>query len=81
MIIATFTGAGTSTNTKPGPQVDSDVVEVKKDQGDTMGYVYLGSHNFTPSAWGRLSGSAFTPVLNVGVCCIVKFPTYALWIR
>jgi tyrosyl-DNA phosphodiesterase 1 len=81
MIIATFIGAGTSVDTKPGPQVDSDIVEVEKDQDDTMGYVYLGSHNFTPSAWGTLSGSGFTPVLNVGVCYIVEFPTYALWIR
>ncbi|KAH9966318.1 tyrosyl-DNA phosphodiesterase-domain-containing protein [Lactifluus volemus] len=45
--------------------LDSDVVEVKKDQADTIGYVYVGSHNFTPSAWGTLSGSGFTPVLNV----------------
>ena len=29
------------------------------------GWVYVGSHNFTPSAWGTLSGSAFTPILNV----------------
>ena len=30
-----------------------------------VGWAYLGSHNFTPSAWGTLSGSAFTPILNV----------------
>ena len=29
------------------------------------GWAYVGSHNFTPSAWGTLSGSAFSPVLNV----------------
>ena len=29
------------------------------------GWVYVGSHNFTPSAWGTLSGSSFTPILNV----------------
>jgi tyrosyl-DNA phosphodiesterase-1 len=30
-----------------------------------IGWAYIGSHNFTPSAWGTLSGSAFNPVLNV----------------
>ncbi|KAK7445706.1 hypothetical protein VKT23_014702 [Stygiomarasmius scandens] len=30
-----------------------------------VGWVYLGSHNFTPSAWGTVSGSAFNPVLNI----------------
>jgi tyrosyl-DNA phosphodiesterase-1 len=30
-------------------------------------WLYLGSHNFTASAWGTLSGSGFNPVLNVRV--------------
>ncbi|EDR09713.1 uncharacterized protein LACBIDRAFT_319104 [Laccaria bicolor S238N-H82] len=30
-----------------------------------LGWSYLGSHNFTPSAWGNLSGSSFNPVLNI----------------
>ncbi|KAL1690371.1 hypothetical protein GGG16DRAFT_92394 [Schizophyllum commune] len=30
-----------------------------------LGWVYVGSHNFTQSAWGTLSGSGFNPVLNV----------------
>lgn len=34
-----------------------------------LGWAYVGSHNFTPSAWGTLSGSGFNPVLNV--CCPV----------
>ena len=29
------------------------------------GWLYMGSHNFTPSAWGTLSGTAFNPTLNV----------------
>ena len=29
------------------------------------GWAYVGSHNFTPSAWGTLSGSSFNPILNV----------------
>ncbi|KAF8498085.1 phospholipase D/nuclease [Russula emetica] len=65
MIIATFLGAGSSLDKDPGSDSDSDVVEVKGDQGDIVGYAYVGSHNFTPSAWGTLSGSGFTPTLNV----------------
>ncbi|KAG8952310.1 hypothetical protein FRC04_004738 [Tulasnella sp. 424] len=29
------------------------------------GWCYIGSHNFTPSAWGNLSGSADSPIMNV----------------
>jgi len=65
MIIATFLGAGSSPDEDPDSDSDSDVVEVKGDQGDIVGYAYVGSHNFTPSAWGTLSGSGFTPTLNV----------------
>jgi tyrosyl-DNA phosphodiesterase-1 len=28
-------------------------------------WFYVGSHNFSVSAWGALSGSGFNPVLNV----------------
>lgn len=31
------------------------------------GWAYVGSHNFTPSAWGTLSGSGFNPTLNVSI--------------
>lgn len=34
-------------------------------RGPAVGWIYVGSHNFTPSAWGTLSGSGFTPILNV----------------
>ncbi|PAV15621.1 phospholipase D nuclease [Pyrrhoderma noxium] len=30
-----------------------------------VGWVYVGSHNFTHSAWGSLSGSTASPVLNI----------------
>ncbi|KAJ3753165.1 tyrosyl-DNA phosphodiesterase-domain-containing protein [Lentinula raphanica] len=30
-----------------------------------VGWAYLGSHNFTPSAWGMLSGSAFRPIMTI----------------
>ncbi|KAH9957834.1 tyrosyl-DNA phosphodiesterase-domain-containing protein [Russula dissimulans] len=65
MIIATFLGAASSPDKDLGSDADSDIVEVKKDQCDLVGYAYIGSHNFTPSAWGTLSGSGFIPILNV----------------
>ena len=50
---------------------DSDTDTDVSDDEDTsqsqanIGWAYVGSHNFTPSAWGTLSGSSFNPVLNV----------------
>jgi tyrosyl-DNA phosphodiesterase-1 len=29
------------------------------------GWLYVGSHNMTPSAWGTISGSSFQPILNI----------------
>lgn len=47
---------------------ESDTPENVPDvQREPIGWAYVGSHNFTPSAWGTLSGSAFNPTLNVGV--------------
>ena len=40
---------------------DSDIQVVEP----AAGWAYVGSHNFTPSAWGTLSGSSFNPILNV----------------
>lgn len=37
------------------------------------GWAYVGSHNFSPSAWGTLSGSALTPVLNVMMLFFITF--------
>jgi tyrosyl-DNA phosphodiesterase-1 len=68
MIIAKFQGAGSSPEKDFSSDADSDIVEVEKDQDDLLGYAYVGSHNFTPSAWGTLSGSGFTPILNASVC-------------
>jgi tyrosyl-DNA phosphodiesterase 1 len=51
--------SGTDTDTDMD---DDDVIEVKDEK---VGWAYIGSHNFTPSAWGNLSGSSFNPVLNV----------------
>lgn len=43
-----------------------------------LGWAYVGSHNFTPSAWGTLSGSGFNPVLNnVNYELGILFPLYS----
>ncbi|KAL4252985.1 tyrosyl-DNA phosphodiesterase family protein [Abortiporus biennis] len=43
----------------------SDENDSRKAVVPHVGWVYIGSHNFTPSAWGTLSGSGFNPTLNV----------------
>lgn len=51
---------------KPVDVDDSDTEDSDIEVVDApIGWGYLGSHNFTPSAWGNLSGSAFRPVLNI----------------
>ncbi|KAF6750434.1 tyrosyl-DNA phosphodiesterase-domain-containing protein [Ephemerocybe angulata] len=42
-------------------EVDDDIQEVTPG----VGWIYVGSHNFTPSAWGTMSGTGFTPILNI----------------
>lgn len=49
--------------------VDSSGVEVID---PAVGWVYVGSHNFTQAAWGTLSGTAFNPVLNVCIASAVR---------
>ncbi|KAJ6614239.1 hypothetical protein B0H10DRAFT_2191622 [Mycena sp. CBHHK59/15] len=39
--------------------------EEGKEKEKPHAWLYVGSHNFTPSAWGTLSGSGFNPVVNV----------------
>ncbi len=43
-------------------ETEDDEIQVVE---SAIGWAYVGSHNFTSSAWGTLSGSAFSPVLNV----------------
>ena len=70
MIIATFRDASPSAR---GKKQSSDTESSGSDDEDqevqlvnpAVGWAYVGSHNFTPSAWGTLSGTAFNPVLNV----------------
>ncbi len=68
MIVGTFRqsafGHAQDSGSETEPE-DDEVVEVAPKKSDVIGWAYVGSHNFTPSAWGTLSGSGFNPVLNV----------------
>lgn len=70
MILGTFRpsalGNAVSRSTAISVNDDDDIVEIPPPTAQCVGWAYVGSHNFTPSAWGTLSGSGFTPVLNVG---------------
>ena len=81
MMIAVFAGAGSSGDEVSNSEADSDIVEVKVDQDNVVGYAYVGSHNFTPSAWGTLSGSGFTPVLNVSAAVMQQASANVNWVR
>jgi tyrosyl-DNA phosphodiesterase-1 len=69
MIIATFK---VPTSLGKGQQPEDSETEDDSDDDiqiiqPAIGWAYIGSHNFTPSAWGTLSGSGFNPILNVSV--------------
>lgn len=67
MIIATMQRASAPARSrKEASDTEDDATddEVKIIE-PAVGWAYVGSHNFTPSAWGTLSGSAFNPILNV----------------
>ncbi|KAF8202034.1 hypothetical protein K438DRAFT_2015408 [Mycena galopus ATCC 62051] len=68
------------TESEPESSSDVEIVEVDeagnsvevegaggkgRGRGRPHAWLYMGSHNFTPSAWGTLSGSGFQPVLTV----------------
>ena len=72
MMIATFEDISASENLSRSTTVDTESdndIEIidgdGKEKRQVIGWTYVGSHNFTPSAWGTLSGSGFTPILNV----------------
>jgi len=69
MIIATKQGVSSSakSNRETSDAEDGDSVDSVEIIEPAIGWAYVGSHNFTASAWGTLSGSAFNPVLNVSV--------------
>lgn len=58
-----------SSATEPSSESDNEVEEVDPEcDASVLGWAYVGSHNFTPSAWGTLSGSSFQPIMNVSGC-------------
>ncbi|PPQ68438.1 hypothetical protein CVT25_007831 [Psilocybe cyanescens] len=55
-----------------GSELQNELSDTEDDTDDEVevidpgaGWAYVGSHNFTPSAWGTLSGSSFNPTLNI----------------
>ena len=77
MILGTFLPSAFSKTESRGKNVatsleDDDIVEVVPEDTKYIGWAYVGSHNFTPSAWGTLSGSAFNPILNVRHVLLVQ---------
>lgn len=73
MILATFCKPSINLHRSAGSSREDSEMENEENGSDfeqsvqtkLAGWVYVGSHNFTPSAWGTLSGSAFNPTLNV----------------
>lgn len=64
MIIATMQRTSSTKTEDSETEEDYSDEEVRIIE-PAVGWAYVGSHNFTPSAWGTLSGSAFNPILNV----------------
>ncbi|KAF8905618.1 tyrosyl-DNA phosphodiesterase-domain-containing protein [Mucidula mucida] len=51
-----------------GVDEDSDVEILEADgkkEAKAIAWAYVGSHNFTPSAWGNIQGSAFNPAITI----------------
>ncbi|KAJ6503816.1 tyrosyl-DNA phosphodiesterase I [Mycena sanguinolenta] len=71
MILGTLRSASTQDDdtkneaeSKSGSDVEvADAAE--KPSRQPHAWLYVGSHNFSVSAWGALSGSGFNPVLNI----------------
>lgn len=62
MVIGTFRLSGLAAKA-PGKAKSGQDGAATSD--NCIGWAYVGSHNFTSSAWGTLSGSDFNPALNV----------------
>ncbi|KAI5897696.1 phospholipase D/nuclease [Schizophyllum commune H4-8] len=63
-LIEAKTSAKPSTTSTNNNDINSTIDDIEVVH-PALGWVYVGSHNFTQSAWGTLSGSGFNPVLNV----------------
>ncbi|BEJ13832.1 hypothetical protein CspHIS471_0310060 [Cutaneotrichosporon sp. HIS471] len=66
MLIALFepnsSGLGFSSSSKQGKRKADEVVSENEGVG---GWVYVGSHNFSPSAWGTVNFKNSPPTLNI----------------
>ena len=79
MVLGTFRDkrGGLDRHARSSAREDSEDEDDAGGDGDgsgnkkLVGWAYVGSHNFTPSAWGTLSGSAFNPTLNVRLSSIL----------
>jgi len=83
MIIATKQSVSSSAKSNreaSGTEDDDSVNEVEIIE-PAIGWAYVGSHNFTSSAWGTLSGSAFNPILNVSVSSEAPSQILTVYIR
>ncbi|KAG2005546.1 hypothetical protein CC2G_001942 [Coprinopsis cinerea AmutBmut pab1-1] len=64
MIIGTLRDSTHASTSQDGSETEDSDDEIQIIQ-PAVGWAYIGSHNFTPSAWGTLSGSSFNPTLNI----------------
>ncbi|KAG8826153.1 hypothetical protein FRC17_008354 [Serendipita sp. 399] len=68
--ISSFIGGRTAKDSDVWEVEDDDTEEdedeeIQEIEPNAAGWLHVGSHNFTPSAWGNLSGSSFTPIMNI----------------
>ncbi|KAF9258761.1 phospholipase D/nuclease [Marasmius fiardii PR-910] len=69
-VIATFSEKRKGREVETIDISDDSTIESESDDEiqiieTAIGWAYMGSHNFTPSAWGTLSGSGFNPIMNI----------------
>ncbi|KAI0341097.1 phospholipase D/nuclease [Trametopsis cervina] len=62
MVIGTFRLSGLAAKVPGKAKSEQDGAATSD---NCIGWAYVGSHNFTSSAWGTLSGSDFNPALNI----------------
>ena len=65
MILGIIRDKSTTSGNRSDSETEDEDDSVSGSKEKPIGWLYMGSHNFTPSAWGTLSGSAFNPTLNV----------------
>ncbi|KAG5650353.1 hypothetical protein H0H81_012545 [Sphagnurus paluster] len=75
MIIATYKEVSKGEQGSGSDTADDSDDEIELIE-PAVGWAYVGSHNFTPSAWGTLSGSGFNPILNARIVFPLKNKDY-----